>query len=93
MDHNNNRIDKANNENEVWKVAKEIINPCASSKRSMLINDETTEDPMKIANAFNNFFVTKIENLKANIDQSKVVDPSEKLADQMKSNNGSGKVL
>ena len=33
-DFNNNRIDKANDENEVWKVAKEIINPNICSKKA-----------------------------------------------------------
>ena len=52
IDHNNNRIDKAKDENEVWKVTKDIINPMKENNMSIKINNIITEDPLQIANAF-----------------------------------------
>ena len=52
-DFNNNRIDEAGDENEVWKVAKGIINPNTETDWSMNINNKKTEDKEEIANAFN----------------------------------------
>ena len=59
IDHNNNRIDKAKDENEVWKVTKDIINPMKENNMSIKINNIITEDPLQIANAFNSFFIKK----------------------------------
>ena len=67
IDFNNKGKDNANDANEVWKVAKEIINPMNENNLSMKLNDSLTDDPIKIANTFNSFFVKKIEDLKANI--------------------------
>ena len=66
------KIDKAKDENEVWKVAYDIINPAKEKCWSMNINNETTTDTTIISNAFNNFFVEKIKDLKANITSVKV---------------------
>ena len=87
IDHNNNRIDNANDENEVWKVAKEIINPMKENLMTMKVNDKLTEDPLLIANTFNSFFVKKIEDLKANIDPKLVLDPLKNLKDKMSLNS------
>ena len=79
-DFNNNRIDKANDENEVWKVAKEIINPNSNNTEwSLKSNDDIILDHEEIANTFNSYFVEKIENLKANIDTSIMEDPLARL--------------
>ena len=79
IDFNNNRIDNAENENEVWNVAKDIINPKKENSWSMKIENEIIEDHQQIADEFNNFFVKKIEDLKANIDKDNVTDPLESL--------------
>ena len=42
-DFNNNIIDEAGDENEVWKVAKYIINPKSESEWSMNINSKITD--------------------------------------------------
>ena len=83
-DFNNNRIDNAKDENEVWKVAKEIINPNGSNNDwSLKSNDEIMVDQEEIANTFNSYFVEKINDLKSNIDTSLVEDPLEKLKSKM----------
>ena len=43
----------------------------------------STKDSGEIANTFNDFFVTKIENLKSNINQKYVTNPLEKLEEAM----------
>ena len=85
-DFNNNRIDNASDENEVWKIAKEIINPQNEQICAMKVNNELTEDPIIISNAFNSFFVKKIEDLKKNIDPNLKSDPLEKLKANLKNN-------
>ena len=75
MDANNNRIDDAKDENEVWKIAKDIINPMKENNLSMNINGSLSNDPEEIANNFNSFFVKKIEDLKENIDPNMKEDP------------------
>ena len=49
---NNERIKKANDENEIWKVAKEITNPRSVNSWSMLNKDEVTSDEQLIADTF-----------------------------------------
>ena len=85
IDFNNKRIDKANDENEVWKVAKEIINPTKENNWSIKIDNKLCDDHREISNAFNDFFVKKIEDLKANIDPTQVSDPLNKLQENLKS--------
>ena len=79
IDQNNNRIDEAQDENEVWKIATEIINPKSENNWSMKIDNKLTEDPEEIANTFNSYFVQKIVDLKANIDPNLIIDPLSKL--------------
>ena len=88
-DHNNNRIDAAKDENEVWKVAKEIISPTQEKVTSMKIDNKVTDDPEIIADAFNKFFINKIADLKEKIDPNLVSDPLSKLKEVMKNNKKS----
>ena len=53
IDANNNRIDAAKDENEVWKVAKEIIMPNKESNWTMKSEGTITDDPIEISNKFN----------------------------------------
>ena len=83
-DFNNNRIDLAGDENEIWKVAKEIINPNSnSSDWSLKKGDELIQEPFQIANIFNEYFVEKIATLKNNIDAKLIEDPLSILKDKM----------
>ena len=59
IDFNNNRIDEARDENEVWKVAKDIIIPMKDNNWSMNVNNNLTDDPALIAHHFNTYFVKK----------------------------------
>ena len=78
-DFNNKRIADANDENEIWKITKEISNPRNETSWKLKTDNGTTDDHQKIADEFNKFFVDKIVNLKANIDKDYVEDPLSKL--------------
>ena len=75
-DHNNNRIDNAKDEQEVWKVTNDIINPNNENSWSININNVMTTDTCKIANAFNNFFAEKIIDLKESKHRSEIMKGS-----------------
>ena len=85
IDFNNNRIEKASNEGELWKIANEVMNP--RSEVSWKIEKKPgvviTED-VDIAETFNEFFTDKIDQLKKNIDPSLVSEPLLKLRERMK---------
>jgi hypothetical protein len=70
INYNNDRIDKAKDENEVWKVVNDISNPTTSNKFTLLEGGKLIEYESKVADIFNDFFVNKIENLKKNKDKS-----------------------
>ena len=84
---NDERIEKANDENEIWKVINEVTNPKKEETWKLKEGEETIEDEEKIAEIFNKYFVDKIENLKDNIDQEYVKNPTEKLKEKMKEKN------
>ena len=88
IDFNNNRIENASNEGELWKVAKEVMDPRSEvswkieKKPGVVITDD-----LDIAETFNEFFTDKIDQLKKNIDPSLVTDPLERLREKMKHNS------
>ena len=87
IDYNNNRIEEAKNEGELWKVAKEVLNPRRETEMKIIKEDGTeTTDEQEIAESFNTFFTDKIEQLKRNIDPSMVEDPNVRLREKMKGN-------
>ncbi len=47
IDYNNNRVEKAENKSELWKVTKEVTNPRKDKKWSLVINREK-KSQMKI---------------------------------------------
>ena len=64
---NNKRVDDAGDENEIWNVTKDIINPKKENEWSIKgENDDVITDKVEVANAFNKFFISKIEKLKDN---------------------------
>ena len=87
IQNNGERIQKAGDENEVWKIVNEITNPREEKKWSLIENGETLEDEEKIAEVFNVFFVEKIASLKENIDKNLVREPLEKLKKKMEQRN------
>ena len=85
IDYNNNRVEEANNEGELWKVAKEVLNPKKETVMKIVKEDGSeTMDELVIAESFNSFFTEKIEQLKKNIDPSMVEDPNWRLREKMK---------
>ena len=71
-------------ENEIWKIVKEVSSPNGEKKWTLEENGELIEEESKISKLFNNFFITKIQDIKANIDQTKVENPYTKLEEKMK---------
>jgi hypothetical protein len=67
----------------MWKVVKDITSSKSSSTISLVENGKKTEDEKEVAEVFNSFFVEKIQDLKNNIDQSKVEDPFIRLREKM----------
>ena len=85
IDYNNNRVEEANNEGELWKVAKEVLNPKKETVMKIVKEDGSeTMDELVISESFNSFFTEKIEQLKKNIDPSMVEDPNVRLREKMK---------
>ena len=85
--YNENRIDKAGDQKEMWKVVKEVTTPRVENQWKLNENGTIIEDEVEIANIFNNFFIGKIQKLRENIDQSYVEDPLEKLRKKMAKKN------
>ena len=74
--HNETRIDEANSDAELWRIASEVITPKKENEWSLKKEDESvTTDHQEVANIFNNFFIQKVEDLKSNIDPEFVKDP------------------
>ena len=61
MKYKNERIEKAQNENEMWNVVNEVINPNKDNTWKMKIDEIITNDEEVIANAFNIFFIDKVK--------------------------------
>ena len=68
-------------------MVNEIIKP--RSNIAIIINgtDGEISDEQEVANAFNGFFISKIDTLKENIDPNQVRDPLEKIKEKMKNKN------
>ena len=87
IDFNNNRIEATDNEGELWKVTNEVLNPRKENDWKIEKEDgDIVTDEKGVADAFNRYFVDKIEKLKGNIDQSMVEDPLVRLKEKMKNN-------
>ena len=87
IDHNNNRIEEAKNESELWKVANDVLNPRKENEWKIINKDGTVvSDELEVAETFNDFFIDKIDQLKNNIDKTIVEDPLVRLKEKMKSN-------
>ena len=87
VDYNSKRINEAKNERELWNIANEVLNPRKESNWNVLDKNgmETTEEE-KVADVFNDYFIDKVEQLKAGIDTNLVEDPMARLKEKMKNN-------
>ena len=78
---NNERVKSAKDENEMWKVVKDITSPRSSATINLIEDGKIIEDEKEVADVFNSFFVEKIKDL--NIDHSMVEDPCTRLREKM----------
>ena len=80
---NSDRIAKAKNEAETWRVVNDIIKPKVSTPITIKTESgNLTEEKEEVAEAFNRYFVEKIGNLKANIEPNSVQDPLIKFSEK-----------
>ena len=84
---NEERIEKAGDENELWKIVNDITNPKAEASWKLEEEGRMIENEKEIADIFNDYFIEKIENLKRNINKEYVKDPLEKLKRKMERKN------
>ena len=87
VDYNNNRIEQASNERELWNVANEVLNPRKKAEWSIINkNGDTVIEDEDVSEAFNEFFINKVEELKKGIDVTKMEDPLARLKERLKKN-------
>ena len=60
-DHNNNIIEKATSEGELWKITNEVIKPKSDNTIRLVVNGITIEEESLVAETFNNYFIDKIK--------------------------------
>ena len=75
QDFNNNRINEAKSEGELWKIANDVVKPKSNESIKLNINDILVDDKSQIAEEFNKYLVEKINLLKLSIDPELKVDP------------------
>jgi hypothetical protein len=61
---NEERIGKAGDEKEIWKVVNEVIKPKEKNQWKLKEGEEVIEKEEEIANIFNNFFIEKSHYLR-----------------------------
>ena len=71
----------------MWNVVNEVIAPRVKSQWELNEDGLMIKEEQEIANTFNKFFVSKIQNLRTNINQNYVEDPLEKLRKKMVKKN------
>ena len=87
VEQNNTRIKEASSEGELWKVANEVLNPKKENTWKIETEDgEVLTGETEVADAFNSFFIEKVDKLKTSIDQKLVEDPLARLKERMKNN-------
>ena len=87
LQQNSDRIDKADNEGETWKVVNEIIKPRTPNNITIRTPKGDVTEEKEVAAIFNSFFVEKINSLKSNIDPCHIKDPLERISAKVKDKN------
>ena len=87
MQQNGERISKAENEGETWRVVNEILKPRVPTVITITTPEGETSNEEKVAETFNKFFVEKINTLKSNIDPSLIKDPLERIKTKVQNKN------
>ena len=73
------RISKAGKPHEIWNIIKNIVKPKREGRIELKEGDHKVSNNRDVAEVFNNFFISKIENLKNGINPSWCKDPMSKL--------------
>ena len=84
---NGERITNAKSEGETWKIINEIIKPKSGSDIVINGTDGEISDNQGVANAFNTFFIKKVEALKEKIDPELIKDPLDKIKTKLADKN------
>ena len=84
---NGDRIAKAENDGETWRVVNDIINPKTTNNITIRTENGEISAEKEVAEVFNKYFVDKINTLKEGIDPSFVKDPMEKISEKVKNKN------
>ena len=87
LNFNSDRIKKAKDENEVWKIVKDVTSPRTNQNITLIENGVEITKEEEVAELFNEFFVEKISKLKQNIDNKYKEDPLQRLKAKMESKN------
>ena len=84
---NGAKISEVKNEGETWRIVNDIVKPKSSIIIIITGPDGDISDEQEVADAFNTFFVKKIEDLKAKIDPNQKNDTLEKVKERVKNKN------
>jgi hypothetical protein len=66
------------NPQDIWRATKSIIAPRAKIEHKLKVGNDIVQDETTVAGMFNDFFVTKVENLRKEIDTKGLPDPLSK---------------
>ena len=74
---------------DTYRVINDILKPELMAKQALRIekDGETVEDPLEVAELFNEFFPEKVRDLRARIKKQEGIDPLEKLREKVKELN------
>jgi len=79
------RVSESINPSTVWRrVRHEITDPKSSNPIKLKIGENEIEDEETVANAFNDFFVAKVERLRHDIDRNLKENPTRRLEEKMR---------
>ena len=84
---NQERMEKARTEDEVWKIVKEITEPKTEKHWRLTEGDRLITEEQEVADIFDRYFMDKIEKLKLNIEKEYVEEPLERPKTRMANRN------
>ena len=84
--YNEERITKAEDVNEVWKVVSDIAAPRSEARLTLNENGKIIENEGEVAEILNDYFITKIQDLKSSIDPQMMEDPIQRLEKKLANN-------
>ena len=83
---NSERVPESKSEKEMWNVINDVTSPKSNLSWCIKTGDTEITDHLDIANSFNEYFITKIENLKKNIVATLVEDPNSRIKKDIQEN-------